>query len=115
MTFLAYLLTILLAPTVGTWCGMLGMLFMWTKSPVLIGGISGFISGVVSCWFTVKIFYWLGVELTTTPLWVLVGVMTLYNLGRVGRSSDPFYVKGEIGQLVGFLAGVHFWWNHLIG
>jgi hypothetical protein len=90
MTFIAYLLTIILVPTIAA-IGLVVtfplMMLGVQKSPRLISTIQGIAIGVIAAWGCQTVFSLCGVAFSNTPLWLMAFLFFLNDWNRMGRSG----------------------------
>jgi hypothetical protein len=139
MTFVAYLLTLILVPLLAA----VGFLFTFPLmllggriSPRFVSILQGISTGIVAGWGCQKIFSMCGVDFSNTPLWIMGFLFLLNDWQRVGRASSNLPPIGsaemeelsmdnskldnssrssliEIGNLVGTPIGFLIWVNWL--
>jgi hypothetical protein len=117
MTVIAYVLVVFVVPVLATLTG--GLLTLVSgflgggKFFTVVSLAGGAVEGMIGCTLIQKIFLWLGVTFTNTPLWLYAGLILLNDFARIGRRHDPTTRKHEVAHLVGFLVGVNLWANHI--
>lgn len=91
MTFIAYLLTLVLVPLLAI-AGVVFtfplLLFAGKASPRLVSMFQGITTGIVAGWGCQAIFHLCGVKFDNTPLWLMGFLFLLNDWQRVRRASS---------------------------
>ena len=88
MTFLAYLLSIILVPVLSTAALIftLPLVFLMKRLPRIFALCQGILIGIFAGWCCYKIFFLCGVSFSNTPL-IIIGFLFLLNdFSRVGKA-----------------------------
>lgn len=113
MQVLAYVLTIILTPTIvafGVYLPLTPlMLGVGGGHPRIFGIVQGVLAGLVAATICFVIFKITGVDFSSTPLWVIVGIFAVNDLRRLSRATGEAGSMFEVGNLVGFPIGVYLW------
>lgn len=99
MTFIAYILTIILVPILASFGLLLTFPLMMigaASSPRLVSIVQGMATGVVAAWGCQTIFSFCGVAFTNTPLWLMGFLFFLNDWNRMGRASSQLPPIGSI-------------------
>ena len=91
MIFVAYLLTLILVPSLTVFGLIFTFPLVWflgRNSPRLVSIFQGIITGIVAGWGCQKIFFLCGVEFSNTPLWILGFLFLLNDWRRVSKASS---------------------------
>jgi hypothetical protein len=111
MIIVAYLLTIMLVPTLSALMALpLAFYAASIKSKLffpILTLLIGIISGFATVFLCKMIFSGLSLKFSSTPIWVLFTMYLLHDLGKVSQSSSKQFLIVNVGQLLGSPIGLY--------